>query len=293
MQTRRLGRTGHNSTLAIFGGVALMNQTQETADAALDRMRAAGVNHIDIAPSYGDAEQRLGPWLEHHRDRFFLSCKTEQRTRDGAERELHGSLERLRTDFIDVYQFHAVATHEELDALLDPRDGAIHAFTAARDQKLIGDIGITTHGMLAPGVLLAALERFDFATIMFPVNARLYADAEYRRDAERVLALAADRDVGVMAIKAVAERPWHEGEPHSGPWYKPDNDPAEIARGVRFTLSQPVTCIVTPGNLGWLDRTLDAVAAFEPMDDAEQAALIEARAGREPIFDGPHFVTPD
>ena len=160
MQKRRLGRTEHESTVVIFGGAALASVSQKEADQAMALALRHGVNHIDVAPSYFDAELRLGPWLEQHRDRFFLGCKTELRDREAAWEELHRSLERLRVDRFDLYQLHAVTTKEDLDRCLSP-GGSLEAIVEARDQGLTRFIGITGHGLQAPALQLAALERFD------------------------------------------------------------------------------------------------------------------------------------
>lgn len=285
MEKRQLGRTGQKSTVVIFGGAALGGVDQETANKALDLVKAQGVNHLDVAYSYGHAEERLGPWLESRRGEFFLSSKTGDRTRDGAWKELQESLERLRTDHLDLYQIHAVTTMEELDKATGP-GGALETFKRARDEGLTRFLGITGHGLLVPKVHMEALSRFDFDTVLFPINPNLFANADYRRDAEQLLAMTQERNVGVIVIKSIARQPWGEREHRYATWYEPYVDEAKIAEGVRFVLSQPgVTCIASAGDVNVMPKVIEASEAFEPMDAAEQEAVIEKWASNEPIFE--------
>src|SRR5690242_19449546 len=207
METRRLGRTNHESTVLIFGGAALWNEGTEAAREAIDLVRAHGVNHFDVAPQYGNAEKLVGPWLAGHRSEVFLACKTQQRTRQGAWDELQRSLKTLQVDTIDLHQLHAVGDFATLDQALGP-GGAIEAFLDARDKGLIRYIGITGHGYQAPAVHAAALERFDFDTVMTPLNFIEYADPTYRANFERLIGLAQASDVGLMIIKTFSRGPW-------------------------------------------------------------------------------------
>jgi aryl-alcohol dehydrogenase-like predicted oxidoreductase len=209
METRRLGRTGHESTVAILGAFAFSQATQEETDQAMGRVLEAGVNHIDIAPTYGHAEERLGPWLADERERFFLGCKTMERGKEGAAKELRESLSRLEVDRFDLYQLHAVTTEEELEAALGP-GGAIEALLDAREEGLTQYLGITGHGIAIPHILHQALERFDFEKVLFPINYIQYTDQTYRQTAERLLALCQERDVGTMIIKSIAKGKWGE-----------------------------------------------------------------------------------
>ncbi len=283
MQTRRFGRTGHHSTVIVFGAFAVAKVTQKEADAAMERLVAHGVNHIDVAPSYGDAELRLAPWLERHRDKFFLGCKTTQRSREEAREELHRSLERLRVDSFDLFQLHAVTTMEELDECFAP-GGAMEAVLKARDEGLTRYIGITSHGLQAPAVEIAALERFDFDSLLFPLNFKLWSDPAYRQNATDLLQMAAERDVGTMVIKTFARGPWGEQEQRYHTWYAPFDDGAGIERALRFTLSQPVTAAISAGDARLLPMILDAAERFRPMSDAEQSDVLATAASYEPIF---------
>jgi aryl-alcohol dehydrogenase-like predicted oxidoreductase len=283
MQTRRFGRTDHMSTIVIFGAFAVGPVSQKEADAAMELVLEHGVNHIDVAPSYHDAELRLGPWLEKHRDRFFLGCKTQLRGRDEARAELHRSLERLRVDSFDLYQLHAVTTMDELDQCFAP-GGSMEALLEARDEGLTRYVGITSHGLQAPAVEMAALERFDFDSLLFALNFILWSDAGYRRDATALLQMAAERDVGTMVIKALARGPWGDHKPRYHTWYEPFDDASHVERALRFTLSQPVTGAISAGDARLLPIILDAAECFQPMDDAEQQELLSTAVAYEPLF---------
>lgn len=290
METRRLGRTGHMSTIVIFGAAALGRVSQKEADAALEEALEHGVNHIDVAPTYGEAELRLGPWMEKIRPDVFLGCKTTERTKAGAREELHRSLERLRVDSFDLYQLHAVGELAELEAALGP-GGAIEAFIEAREKGLVRYLGITGHGLQAPAVQAVALERFDFDTVMFPLNFILYANPNYRRDCRRLLDLAQRKDVGSMVIKAFAKGPWkNEAEKTAiegcayATWYEPFDDQAHVRRCLNFVLSQGVTGATNAGDVRLLPMILDAAESYQPISQAEQAELVGAASAFLPLF---------
>jgi predicted aldo/keto reductase-like oxidoreductase len=271
------------STIIIFGSAAFGSLDQDAADAAMEQVLESGVNHIDVAPSYGDAELRLGPWLEKHRHGFFLGCKTQLRGRDEAWQQLHDSLQRLRVEVLDLYQLHAVTTLEELERCLAP-GGSLEALVQARDRGLTRFLGLTTHGLQAPNVGLAALERFDFDSILFTLNAHMWADETYRRDATALLKMAAERDVGTMVIKAWARGPWGDQPQRYHTWYEPLEDAREIEAALRFVLSQPVTGAISAGDTRLLPMILDAASRYQPMDAAEQQALMQTAAQYEPLF---------
>jgi len=283
MQTRRFGRTGHMSTIVIFGAFAVGLLSQEEADAVMELVLARGINHIDVAPSYADAELRLGPWLERHRDRFFLGCKTQLRDKENARAELHRSLERLRVDRFDLLQLHAVATMEDLEECFAP-GGSLEAIAAARDEGLAQYLGITSHGLEAPAVLIEALNRFDFDSLLFTLSFQMWADEDYRRDVSRLMQIAGERDVGTMVIKTWARGPWGEKEHRYHTWYEPFDDAEMIEQALRFNLSQPVTGAICAGDARLLPMILDAAERFQPMDDSEQAALLAKAGEYEPLF---------
>lgn len=283
MEKRTLGRTDHASTVAVFGAGALSRVEQPVADKALEQVIAAGVNHIDVAPSYGQAELRLKPWLAGHRDRFFLGCKTLERTRLGAEQELHASLRQLGVNHFDLYQLHAVNDLQALEELTAP-DGALESVRAARDMGLVRFIGITGHGLLAPTVFLEALRRFDFDTVMFPLNTVLYRNKPYRQEARLLLDRCKDTNVGTLIIKTVAKRPWGNQDWRYHTWYEPIDVPEQIQSAVDFVLSQPVTALVTPSDHRLLPQVLDACEHYSRLSETAQLAYVSDSEKYEPIF---------
>jgi len=283
METRSFGRTGHDSTVAIFGGFALSQGTQEQADATMERVIAAGVNHIDIAPSYGIAEQRLGPWMVHERERFFLGCKTTERDRAGAAAELRASLQRLKTDHFDLYQLHAVCTFEELDQVTR-KGGALEAIMEAQQAGLTRFIGITGHGVDAPAIFIEALRRFDFDSVLFPLNFVQYADPAYRRDAEALIKICQEKQVGTMTIKSITAGPWGDMPPTHITWYRPFVEPEKVQAAVNFVLSQPVTGLCTAGDPEILPTVLEACQNYTALSGEQQETLIASAQAYEPLF---------
>jgi aryl-alcohol dehydrogenase-like predicted oxidoreductase len=284
MQKRRFGRSGHASSLAIFGGAAFWETSQAQADRTMELVIACGVNHIDVAPSYGQAEERIGPWMKRVRQDFFLGCKTTERTRRGAEAELQRSLKRLQVDHFDLYQIHAVTAMQELDAATGP-GGALEAIQHAREQGLTRHIGITGHGVDSPAVFLEALRRFDFDSVLFPVNYIQYANPAYREKAEELLQLCSQKDVAVMAIKTITKGPWKQEQHSHTTWYEPFSDAARIQPAVDFALSQPgVTGLCTAGDVSVLPLVLEACEQYADMSPADQEALIASAAQFEPLF---------
>lgn len=279
---RRYGRTGHASSVAVLGGAAFWRATPEEAAAAFTAALDAGVNHLDIAPQYGEAEVVVGPFVPAVRDRLFLAGKTLRKAPDGVRAQLDETLRRLHTDHLDLYQLHGVTDRDELDR----RSAAAEAILAARDEGLCRWVGITGHDLGAPAAQLEALRRWDLDTVMFPVAPRLWADPGYRSAAEALLAECVARDVGVLAIKAVARRPWGDGERFATTWYEPWADAATISAGVGFALSTPgVTGFCTPGDLTLLPVVLAAAADPPPLDgDAREALVAAAASGDELIF---------
>jgi len=276
MERRRLGRTGHQSSIAIFGAAALAQASAEDASIGLLQCLAAGVNHVDVAPQYGRAQSLLGPLLPAHRHRLFVAAKSLRRNPDGVAAQLEETLHLLRCDQLDLYQLHGVTSVEDLDE----RGRAAEVLLAARSDGRTRFIGVTGHGLEAPRAQLEALRRYDLDTVMFPVNPRLWAEPQYRHDAEELLELATARDVGVMAIKAVAARPWGD-RPHTATtWYEPFTEEALVARGIDFALSVPgVHAVCTPGDLSVLPSALAAAEAHQvmgaPAFDAASAAVAD------------------
>jgi aryl-alcohol dehydrogenase-like predicted oxidoreductase len=296
VERRRLGRTEHESSVAILGGAAFW--ATETSDNARPAFTAAierGVNHLDIAPQYGNAERVVGPLVPAVRDRLFVAGKTLRANPDGVDAQFDDTRRLLGCEVLDLYQAHGVTNITELDA----RSAAIDRIVAIRDRGGARFAGITGHDLTAPATFSEALRRWDLDTVMFPVYPRLWADPDYRRDAEELLATCAARDVGVMAIKAVARRPWAdrkpltaslEGDPATAArwatsWYEPVATDDDLERGVRFALSTPgVHAFCTPGDLELLPRVLDAAERWSPLSDADRSAAVEAMAGEPVIF---------
>lgn len=288
MQKRRLGRTGHMSSQVIFGAAAFWDIDQDAADTTMQMVLDREINHIDVSPNYGVAEERLGQWLPAHRDKFFVGCKTFERDADTVWKMINKSLEKLRIDSFDLYQMHRVRTMEDVDAIF-ASGGALEAYLRARDEGLTRFIGLTGHGLGCPVAQAAALARFDFDTIMFPINPNLFAKPDYRRDARRLLDLAAEKDVGVMIIKSVAKTLWGEREKTYQPWYEPFDTAEKITEGVHFALSQPgVSAVVSTGDVRLLPLVLDASESYtQPMSAADQQAAMDAWAPLTSLFPGP------
>jgi aryl-alcohol dehydrogenase-like predicted oxidoreductase len=283
MQTRRFGRTGHNSTIAIFGAAAFMQISQEDADRVMEQVIEAGINHIDVAPSYGQAELRIGPWMKRERQRFFLGCKTLERTKEGAWKELRESLARLQTDTFDLYQCHAVTTMADLDAITG-KGGALEAFEEARREGLVRFLGITGHGANAPEIYLEALRRFDFDSVLFPLNFIQMANPVYRKYAEELIATCNARDVGIMVIKAITKGPWGGRQHTATTWYEPFEGREEIQQAINFALSYNVTGICTPGDTRLLPLVLEACENFTPLDSEAIEQMIESGRQYDPLF---------
>lgn len=280
MPRRRLGRTGHESSLAILGAAAFGRSTADVVEQSLHEALDAGVNHLDIAPQYGAAERLVGPFLPAVRDRLFVACKTLRSNPDGVRAQLEESLTILGCDRFDLYQLHAVTG---LD-VLEQRSGAAEAILRARKEGLTRFVGITGHNVGTPVAQMEALRRWDLDTVMFPVSPRMWADPAYRADAEALLALAAERDVGVMAIKAASARP-KAPDSDATTWYEPYRTPEEIERGVRFALSiEGVHAFCTPGDVRLLPMAFAAAAAFTPMSAEEMAAAMDAVRDEAMIF---------
>lgn len=283
MLKRRFGRSGHMSTIAIFGAAAFYEISQQEADRVMEQVIEAGINHIDIAPSYGQAEERVGPWMPRERGRFFLGCKTMERTKEGAWNELRQSLKRLQTETFDLYQCHAITTMEELDSVT-MKGGALEAFEEARREGLVKHIGITGHGVNAPEIYLEALQRFDFDSVLFPLNFVQMANPDYRRHAKELISVCRAKDLGTMVIKAVTKGPWGEKNKTATTWYEPFDEMEMIQRAVNFALSYEVTGLCTPGDTRILPMFVQACENFTELDHEQIEELIELGNQYEPLF---------
>jgi aryl-alcohol dehydrogenase-like predicted oxidoreductase len=259
--TLAFGRTGHKSTRTIFGAAALSRVTQDEADQTLDLLLRYGVNHIDVAASYGDAELRLAPWLKIHRDHVFLATKTGGRTYDAAKQQIHLSIERLGVERIDLIQLHNLADPIEWDTALSPR-GALEACVEARAEGLVRYIGVTGHGTQIAATHLRSLERFDFDSVLLPYNYVMMQDPHYAAMFERVVARCRERNVAVQTIKSIARRPWWGRERTRATWYQPLEDQHDIDLAVHWVLSYPDIFLNTVGDITLLPKVLDAANRF-------------------------------
>ncbi|MEP6649500.1 MAG: aldo/keto reductase [Lapillicoccus sp.] len=277
METRRLGRLGHQSSVLVYGAAALSEVSQDVADRSIQEALDGGINHLDVAASYGDAELRLGPWMSDIRERIFLATKTGQRDRESAWREINASLERLRTDRVDLLQLHAVGDRDELD-LATGSDGALAAAVRAMDEGLVGAVGITGHGREAPATHLEALRRYPFATVLTPLNPVLWRDDAYRTDYQALVEEIRRQDAGLMTIKTGSRRNWPEGAEHSHTtWYEPYDEQDRIAAAVSWVLShEEVTGIPTAGDVSLLRLFLEAERQRISTDEAERQLATDA-----------------
>jgi predicted aldo/keto reductase-like oxidoreductase len=279
MEKRILGKTGEQLSIIGFGGIAVSGVEQSEANVLVREAIDNGVNYFDVAPSYGNAQERLGPALEEFRKDVFLACKTVERDKVGAAAELRESLKMLRTDHFDLYQLHGMSSEDDLQKAMGP-GGAIEAFVEAREQGLARYLGFSAH---SAEVALALMDRFDFDTVLFPINWVCCFNANF---GPQVIAKAKDKEMGRLAIKAMARTTREKGVRNEYPkcWYKPVTDPEETALAIRFTLSQPITAAVTPGDPRLLRRALDVGNKFQPLTDAEYEDLKRRAMGLEPIF---------
>lgn len=280
METRSFGNTGHKSTVAIFGAYALSKATQEEADAVMEKVMAAGVNHIDVAPSYGNAEECLGPWMSRVRDHFFLGCKTMERTKEGVTEEFNHSIQKLKTDQFDLYQLHSVNSINRLEQAVS-KGGPLEAIIEARDAGRVRYIGITGH---VPATLIRALELFDFDSITFPYNFIQAADTGYRKTVSELIKKCREKNTGVMIIKSIAKGAWGERPPDKNTWYEPFLDAKDIERAVNFVLSHKITGICTAGDSSLLPLVLEACQNYCRLNKTEQESLITSAGVYKPLF---------
>jgi len=276
IERRPFGRTGHLSTVTLFGAAALARASQDEADRALDVLLRFGVNHIDTAARYGDSELRIGPWMARHRKDFFLATKTGSRSAREARDDIHRSLERLRVDHVDLIQMHSLGHPDDWDQAMGP-GGALEALIEARDQKLVRFIGVTGHGWSIPAMHRRSLARFDFDSVLLPYNVFFAQNERYRQAFDEVLTIARERNVAVQVIKSIARGPWATTDRTHTTWYQPLEAQADIDRAVHWAMGIPGIHLNSAGDLSLLPRFLDAASRFERRpDDAEMTTLAEA-----------------
>jgi aryl-alcohol dehydrogenase-like predicted oxidoreductase len=282
LERRSLGKTGEKLSIVGFGGIVVMNATTEQAATRVREAIEAGVNYFDVAPSYGNAEDMLGPALEPHRKGVFLACKTQGRTKEAASAELDSSLKKMRTDHFDLYQHHAVTKKADAEKILGP-GGAMEAFEAARKAGKVRFLGFSAHSVEAATTLL---DGYPFDTILFPVN---YATFYAGGFGAQVLAKAREKGMGILCLKAMAKRPWPEGakKRYEKCWYEPFDTPEEAGLALRFTLSHPVTAAIPPGDENLFKLALKLAAEFKPLTPAEVDAVKTKGLAAVPLFKYP------
>ena len=283
IEKRPFGRTGHMSTCTLFGAAALGSVTQDEADRTLEVLLKYGVNHIDTANSYGDAEKRIGPWMDRHRNDFFLATKTEQRTYQGAKEHLHRSLELLHTDHIDLWQMHILVKPDEWETAMGP-GGVLEAFIEAREQGLVRFLGVTGHHSIVPSMHLFSLQRFDFDSVLLPYNYAMMQNPQYAKDFEELVAVCQQRNVAVQTIKSCTRGPWGDKPHTSATWYEPFTEQSDIDRAVWWVLRRPGIFLNTPGDIHVLPKVLDAASRLDDAPTREQLDREMAELEPEPLF---------
>ena len=278
------GRTGHTSTRIIFGSYALSKATQAEADRILELLLEYGVNHIDTAILYGNAEKRIGPWMEQHRGDFFIATKTRRRTYQGAWDDLRRSLDRLRLDCVDLWQMHGLTSAGGWERAMGA-GGTLEAFVEARDKGLVRFLGVTGHGLKAPAMHRRSLERYDFDTVMLPYSCALMQNPRYAADFEALVTLCRERHVAVQTIKSVARRPW-EGrtKTYNTYFYEPLDTQEAIDKAVHWVLGHPGIFLITAGDMQVLPKVLDAAHRFEARPSEADMVAVAAEFGIQPMF---------
>jgi aryl-alcohol dehydrogenase-like predicted oxidoreductase len=283
ISTQLFGRTGHESTRVVFGGAALSKVTQDEADQTLEVLLRYGINHIDVAAAYGDAELRIAPWLKKYPGRFFLATKTGDRTYDGAKRQIHLSLERMGVERVDLIQLHSLADPIEWDNALSPK-GALEACVEAREQGLVRFIGVTGHGSQIAATHLRSLERFDFDSVLLPYSYIMMQDPHYAAAFERVVAVCAERNAAVLTIKSIARRPWWGHERTRATWYEPFQDQSDIDAAVQWVMARPGIFLASVGDIHLLPKVLDAASRFGSAPGDETMREQRTRLEMLPLF---------
>ncbi|MGD0938154.1 MAG: aldo/keto reductase [Terracidiphilus sp.] len=278
---RALGKTGEQLSIIGFGGIVVMNEETGTAANIVSEAVDRGVNYFDVAPSYGNAQERLGPALAPYRNKSFLACKTDGLTKEAASADLDNSLKLLKTDHFDLYQFHALTKMTDLDKVLGP-GGSIETMEKAKKEGKIRFVGFSVH---SAETALAAMDRYNFDTILFPINWVLFTQANF---GPQILKHALDKKIGILALKAMAKTVWPDGERQHHPtpkcWYQPAAFPEEASLGLRWTLGHPITAAIPPGDERYFRLAMDVAQSFTPLSAAEEQTLLASGNGAEPIF---------
>jgi aryl-alcohol dehydrogenase-like predicted oxidoreductase len=275
IEHRKFGNTGHMSTATIFGGAALMTSDDAKADRALGLLLEHGINHIDTAAGYGDAELWIGKWMKAHRKDFFLASKTDKRDYTAAREQIRRSLERLQVEQLDLIQLHALVHPDEWDQAMGD-DGALRAAVEARDEGLVRFIGVTGHGWNVAAMHLRSLARFHFDSVLLPYNAVMMRNPRYQEDFEAVVELCRARNVAIQTIKSIARGPWATRDRDRTTWYRPLESSSDIDTAVRYVLTRPELFLLTAGDVDLLPDTLQASHGpiEAPADDEMERLLV-------------------
>ncbi len=283
ISTKPFGRTGHESTRVIFGAAAFGEVSQAVADRTMEQLLAWGINHIDTAASYGDAEIRLGPWMPEYRNRFFLATKTGERMAGPAYDEIQRSLERMQTDQVDLIQLHNLVDEPEWQTVYAP-GGALEAVMRARDEGLARFIGVTGHGVTVARQHLRSLEQFDFDAVLLPYSYVLMQNPQYAADFAELSAVCAERNVAMQTIKGITRAPWGDATPNTSTWYKPLEDQPSIDLAVHWVLGNEQVFLNTASDVNLLPKIVDAAERFaQRPGDVEMDGLVRAQS-MEPLF---------
>jgi aryl-alcohol dehydrogenase-like predicted oxidoreductase len=269
IEKRCFGRTGHMSTATIFGGAALIRATRKDADRVLEILLEYGVNHIDTAPRYGDSEIFIGTWMARHRKDFFLATKTGKRTYTEAHEEIYRSLDRLKTDRLDLIQLHGLQHPDEWETALEP-GGALEAAIEARQNGLVRYIGVTGHGWMIAALHKRALKRFDFDSVLMPYNYVMHSNERYLNEFEEVWRICREQNVAVQTIKSLARGPWGITPQNRNTWYQPLEEQADIDKAVHWVLGHPNVFLNTVGDMTLLPKVLDSAARFQNRPSPEE-----------------------
>ena len=284
LPTMPFGKTGHLSTRTLFGAAAFSNVSQDDADRTMEFVLEKGINHIDTAADYGLAEERLGPWMARHRDRFFLATKTGDRTYDGARESLHRSLDRMKTDYVDLIQMHVLVKQDEWDTAVGAR-GALEYLVEAKESGLTRFIGVTGHGLAVARMHMNSLDRYPFDSVLLPWNYPMSCNPDYRREFGMLRDRCAREGVAVQTIKSIARGPWGDKPKTRSVWYEPLEDQADIDLAVAWVLGDATLFLNTAGDINLLPRVIEAAekCAGEPIPDGRMDDLVRRR-GLEPLF---------
>jgi aryl-alcohol dehydrogenase-like predicted oxidoreductase len=283
IQKLDFGRTGHKSARTLFGAYALANATQDEAEPVLELLLEYGINHIDTAPSYGMSERRLGPWMAKHRQDFFLATKTDQRRYKLARDQIHRSLDLLQVDQVDLLQLHNLVSPAEWEIAMGT-DGVLEAAIEAREQGLTRFIGVTGHGLTAPVMHMRSLERFDFDSVLLPLNYPLFQNSQYVADFQDLVTLCQERNVAVQIIKSVARGPWGTRAKRYNTWYEPLDKQGAVDKAVHWILGRKRMFLNTAGDMGILSMILDAASRFRTAPSDEEMAQMLAEFDMQPLW---------